>query len=238
MEDRKRRSAISLPAVPGIPARGMPSHHCCQNRTKRTFMLSDIVDHDAAIIARCVSGSDESAWAYFVSRYSRLIWGAIHKTFKASSYAYTLEDAEDLYGAFFLSLVENDFQKLRQFQSRNACSLSTWLTVVTVRMTIDHMRRQSARPRAAADPAAALLAEVIADGARNAEQLLMDAQQSASIARSLAGLSGLDREIYDLLYVKGVSPVDAARAMGITTAAIYTRKHRLIERLKQSLTEL
>jgi RNA polymerase sigma factor (sigma-70 family) len=201
-------------------------------------MPDDIGGQDAAIISRCVSGSDENAWAYFVSRYSRLVWSAIHRTFKASSCAYTLEDAEDLYGAFFLSLVENDFRKLRQFQSRNACSLTTWLTVVAVRMTIDHMRRQSARPVTVAGPAAALLADIIADKARNAEQLLMDAQRSASIARSLDSLSGHDREIYDLLYVKGVSPDDAARTMGTTAAAIYTRKHRLIERLKRSLADL
>jgi RNA polymerase sigma-70 factor (ECF subfamily) len=134
--------------------------------------------------------------------------------------------------------VENDFRKLRQFQFRNACSLSTWLTVVAVRMVIDHMRRQAVRPRTAVDPAGTLIADIIADDARNAEQLLMDAERSGSVARSLDGLSGHDREVYDLLYVKGVSPDDAARALGTTTAAIYTRKHRLIERLKRSLADL
>jgi RNA polymerase sigma factor (sigma-70 family) len=202
-------------------------------------MPADIGDRESIeLIARCVSGTDESAWDGLVDRYSRLIWSAIHKTFKASSYTYTSEDAEDLYGAFFLSLVENDFRKLRQFRSRNACSLSTWLTVVAVRMTIDHMRRQSVRPRAASDPAQTLLADVVDDGARNAEQLLMDAQRTASLARSLDALSGHDREVYDLLYVKGVSPDAAARAMGTTTAVIYTRKHRLIERLKRTLADL
>ena len=202
-------------------------------------MPVDSGDHDGVgLIARCASGNDESAWNHFVNRYSRLIWSAIHKTFKASSFAYSAEDVEDIYSAFFLSLVENDFRKLRQFQSRNACSLSTWLTVVAVRMAIDHMRRQAVLFRTTTDPAQALLADVMADAAPNAEQLLVNAQRSGSIARSIGGLSSQDREVYELLYVKGVSPDAAAQALGTTVAAVYTRKHRLVERLKKALADL
>jgi RNA polymerase sigma factor (sigma-70 family) len=228
-----------LPIIPGGSRQLICIIIRSERCTERSIMPLDVRDHDVRdIIARCISGSDESAWDLFVSRYSRLIWSAIHRTFKASNFSYTAEDAEDLYGAFFLSLVENDFRKLRQFQFRNACSPSTGLTVVAVHMTIDHMRHQAARPRTATDPAQALLAEVISDDAQNAEQLLMDAQRSGSIARSLDALSCSDQEVYDLLYVKGVSPDTAAQALGTTTAALYTRKHRLIERLKRSLVEL
>ena len=201
-------------------------------------MVEKRVIADSELLERCLSNKDAAAWDMFVQRFSKLIWSSIHRAFRSTSFASCPEDAEDVFGSIFLSLIEDDFRKLRQFRSRNACKLSTWLAVVSVNRTIDYMRRQSVRPRAVSDPVTAVLTEVVADGARNAEQQLMDAQRSASLARSLACLSGPDRDIYDLLYVKGVSPDDAARAMGTTTAAIYTRKHRLIERLKRSLAEL
>jgi DNA-directed RNA polymerase specialized sigma24 family protein len=54
---------------------------------------------------------------------------------------YTNEDTEDIYSSVFLSLIENNFKKLRQFRNKNACSLTTWLTIITSRMTIDYMRK-------------------------------------------------------------------------------------------------
>jgi len=193
---------------------------------------------DSALLERCLSGNDEADWDQFVRRYSRLIWSSIHKTFRASAFSHQPEDVEDIFGALFLSLVEDDFRKLRLFQSRNACSLSTWLAVVTVHATIDFMRRQRTCPHAASLHDDPVFAETIPDSLPNVEQLLMQAQKHESVVRSISELSGHDREVYELLYVQGVSPDAAARAMGVTTAAVYTRKHRLIERIKKSLDGL
>jgi len=162
---------------------------------------------DSALLERCISGNDEPAWDQFVRRYSRLIWSSIHKTFRASAFSYQPEDVEDIYSTLFLSLVEDDFRKLRLFRSRNACSLSTWLAVVTVHATIDFMRRQRTRPHAASlndDPA---FAETIADSIPSVEQLLMQAQKNESVTRSVSALSGQDREVYELLFVQGSPPM-------------------------------
>lgn len=178
---------------------------------------------------------DESAWERFVQRYSRLIWSSIHKALKLSSFPYTREDAEDIYSSLFVSLIEDDFRSLRQFQARNACQLSTWLTIVTVRKAIDHKRRQRFRLQSTAWREDGPPVDTVADTGKNAEQMLVDADEQASLAKSLGALSTGDRAIYELLYQQGLSPQDAARAMGISTAAVYTRKNRLIERIKKSL---
>ena len=102
--------------------------------------------NDLAIIRQCLDNADESAWAAFVEQYSRLIWSGIQKTFRSYFFRFSQEDIEDVFGTVFLSLVENDFRKLRQYRSENSCSLSTYLTVVTVRMAIDFMRRDKSRP--------------------------------------------------------------------------------------------
>jgi len=192
-------------------------------------------DPDRNLLLKCLFPQTEDAWEQFVRAYSRLIWSAIHRTFKASSFTYSPEDVEDIYSSLFVSLLEDDFRKLRQYQARNACSLSTWLTVVTVRKTIDHMRRQRTRPRTMAFPDDASIAETIADNAENIEQALMHAQKNESLARSINSLTSGDRQVYDLLYQRGLTPEAAARDMGTSSAAIYTRKHRLIEKLKKSM---
>lgn len=190
---------------------------------------------DRELIERCLSGSDDEAWELFVRRYSRLVWSAVHRTFRAASFAYLPEDAEDLFGTFFLSLIENDFQSLRQFQGRNACTLSTWMSVVASHMTIDHMRKAGNRRHASLDDPAGALSEVLSDGRDSIETVLLDQQRHSALHRSLLHLSADDRQVFDLLYKKGLTPESAARSLGITTAAFYTRKHRLIERLKKDI---
>ena len=193
---------------------------------------------DRELLTRCISRGDENAWEQFVRAYSRLIWSAIHRTFKASSFIYSPEDVEDLYSSLVVSLLEDDFRKLRQYQARNSCSLSTWLTVVTVRKTIDHMRRQRTRPHAMMCPDDGSVAETIADNGQNIEQFLIHAQENETLARSIDSLTNGDRQVYDLLYQRGLTPEAAARDMGTSAAAIYTRKHRLIEKLKKSLEKM
>lgn len=190
---------------------------------------------DLELISRCTSGSDEGAWEQFVRRYSNLIWSAIHRTFRASSFFYAAEDAEDLFGAVFLSLVEHDFRSLREFQGRNNCSLSTWLTVVAARRTIDHMRRTSTRNLRFLEDLPEAAVAGLADGRETAEEILISTQRNAAFVSTLDALSAEDRKVYDLLFREGRSMESAADLLGITTAAIYTRKHRLIERLKKRL---
>ncbi len=100
---------------------------------------------DDEIIRKCLNDEDGSAWEGFVRDYSRVIWGAIHRTFHACSFAYSPQDTEDVFSCVYLSLIENDFRKLRQFRGENACSLSTWLSVIAVRKSIDYVRKDKSR---------------------------------------------------------------------------------------------
>ena len=186
---------------------------------------------DADLIARCVVHDDIDAWGHFVRQYSKLIWSCIHKTFRTSSFHYAMEDVEDVYGAIFLSLLENNCKKLQQFQSRNACTLSTWLAVVSVRQTIDYLRRQRHYRTASSEEHGDLL-ETIADGRANMESVLMEKQQNEVFEKKLDSLSSQDRAMFDLLSSADIKPEVAAQRLGISTASFYTRKHRLIEKFK------
>ncbi len=190
---------------------------------------------DKELIERCVSGSDDAAWEEFVRQYGRLVWSGVHRTFRAASFSFAPEDAEDLFSSIFLSLVENDFESLRQFQGRNACTLSTWLTVVAAHRTIDFMRRSGNRRQVSLDDPVSAWSETLSDGRDSMEAVLCNRQLHASLHSSLTSLSSDDRQVFELLYQKGLSPESAARTLGISIGAVYTRKHRLIERLKKDI---
>jgi RNA polymerase sigma factor (sigma-70 family) len=125
---------------------------------------------DLELIKRCINGNDKAAWEIFVNDYSKLIWNSIRKTFLKYSFRYADEDVEDMYSSVFVSLVDNDFKKLRQFRSENACSVSTWLTVITIRMTIDFLRKD--KRHLVAEPAGddQDIWNLISDSSRRADQ--------------------------------------------------------------------
>lgn len=192
---------------------------------------------DSELIKRCLSDGDIGAWETFVRRYSRLIWNSVHKTFLSYSFQYTNEDVEDMYSALFLSLVENDFKKLRQFRGENSCAVSTWLTVVIVRMTIDYMRKDKRHHVLKSDQEDGDIWESIPDTRYRADKLIEEKQERESLEISMAGLSPRDEMIYDLLYNKGFSPEETAETLGLTASAVYSRKHRIIGKIKKATKE-
>ncbi len=191
--------------------------------------------HDQDLLARCISNEEPDAWELFVRKYSNLIWSSLHRTFHAYSYPYSTEDIEDAYGAIFLSLLEHDFRKLRQFEGRNACTLSTWLTVVAVRHAVDHMRRQKKHGRVASLEDESRLLDTAADTRHDLERDLTDRQTSAALATIVAGLKPEEQKLFGLLSDDRHSPEETARALKISVATFYTRKHRLIEKVKKMM---
>jgi len=192
---------------------------------------------ESGLIKRCLSGNDKTAWETFVRQYSRVIWGSIHKTFKTYSFQNSKEDAEDIYSSVFLSLVEDDFRRLRQFRSEDACTLPTWLTVVTVRKTIDYIRRDKRQLFVETELEEGDLLANHPDRCNGADALLEQKQKSTALESALAELSPGDRETYDLLFVKGLPPERVAERLGVSVSAIYSRKNRMIGKLKKSLQE-
>lgn len=199
-------------------------------------MQADLTDFE--LIERCLTGGDGAGWEIFVRKYSRLIWSSINKTFRAYAFRFNTEDTEDLCSAVFLSLLENDFYKLRQFSSRDACSLPTWLSVVTVRMTIDFMRKDSSHLFVAATGEDDDILETIRDNRYCAERLFEEKQESRLLSESADSLSDRDRMIFDLLYNRDTSPEEVARIMEMPVEHVYSRKHRITEKLKKNLKDV
>lgn len=193
-------------------------------------------DHE--LIRRCLDDEDRTSWEAFVRKYSRLIWNVIHKTFHNYSFTYSQEDVDDMYSSVFLSLVNNDFKKLRQFRGENSCSVSTWLSIITVRMTIDYMRKDKKHLIMESGEEDRDILDVIPDNEYRADRLLENKQRDESLKAAVDDLPARDGMIYDLIFNKGFSPEDAARTLGMTVAALYAKKHRIIKKIKKTIDTL
>jgi RNA polymerase sigma-70 factor (ECF subfamily) len=83
----------------------------------------------------------------------------------------------------------------------------------------------------------ALLAERLADASSPSNQILR--QEIADRVRSaIAQLTPSDREVVILKHLEELSFEEAAAVLGITTAALYSRYYRAIQRLHRLLNEI
>lgn len=198
---------------------------------KMTMDISDI-----ELINKCVNDNDREAWDVFAERHSKVVWNSVRKTFLNYSFRHTREDIEDMYGAVFLSLLENDFKKLRQFKSKNACSVSTWLAIITVRMTIDSLRKDKSRFHVDSAGEEVDVWEIVPDNRSRADGEIEKYQEEREFYHAIDSLPPKDRMIYDMLYKKGFSGEETAEMLNMSVASIYTRKHRIIEKIKKSVS--
>jgi RNA polymerase sigma-70 factor (ECF subfamily) len=195
--------------------------------------MNNLSDHE--LIRRCLDDEDRTAWEAFVRKYSKLIWNAIHKTFHQHGFAYQREDAEDVFSSLYLSLIENKFKRLREFRGENACALSTWLSVVTIRLTIDYLRKDKNHLNVKSGQEDSDIWDLIPDNRYQADTLVEKKQAGEKLKKSVDALSARDKMLYELTYNKGFSPEETAAAMGMSVAAVYTQKHRIIAKIKKNI---
>jgi RNA polymerase sigma factor (sigma-70 family) len=193
---------------------------------------------DDDILEQCLSFRDRKAWEVFVRAFSPVVWAAIHKTLYLYAFPHDDDDLEDIYETLFLSLLEKDCRKLRLFQKRNACSLTTWLTIITVRTTVDYMRKQKRYLRPVAEREGEAVEDAIPDISGLAGDVLEKREEADMFLSALETLPARDRMIYELLYTRNASPEEAAEIMGLSVSGIYSRKSRIIGKIKKYVRQV
>ena len=194
--------------------------------------------NDLDLVRRCAYEGDGQAWETFAGKYSPVIWSSVQKTFRAHFFPCRQEDVEDVFNSVFLALIESDFNKLRQYRGENSCSLQTWLAVVTIRMTIDYMRKDRRHLQVEPLQEGGDILENIPSRGRSPHDALEDKQTRTILVQALSGLPPGDRLIYRLLCERGVSPEQTAKILDISVATIYSRKNRIIGKLKKIISDV
>lgn len=187
-------------------------------------------EDEQILIDRCLGG-DQRAWSEFVERYTDLVYSSIHHSLRARGARMGSDEVEDLHNGIFLAFIERDGRKLRQFDGR--CRLTSWIKVVSVNYTIDRLRRR--RRVVSLDDSSGdgpgLIALLESDE-RVASESLETRQDLKLVAVVVAKLSKSERELVDLLFVQERPFPEIAERLGTSLGAVYTRKNRLIAKIK------
>lgn len=189
---------------------------------------------DLEILQACIAG-DRRAWQVFVERFTRYVYYLIQLTARRHQAPMSEAQLADLHNDVFLAMLEDDRRRLRAFEGRNGCSVRSWVRIITIRKTVDALRRRRVHLSLDAAPEAADAAPALAEPEPDAlEQLLArDAlAQRERLADLAARLSEQDRLLLELIYVQKLSAEAAAATLRVTRGALYTRKTRLIKRLQ------
>ena len=176
------------------------------------------------LLKRCISG-DKKGWNVFIQKYSRLIYHTVYKTFRVNSKFANPDDVNDLFQEVFTSLCADNSKKLRMFDPEKGCStLASWLRMITVRMTIDHLRKS--KPLTSIDD---LPTEPSQAGD---QEEIINEESLHSLRDLLEKLPAKDKLLVELFFMRELPPGEVAQMLHISVGAFYTRKNRVIERLK------
>jgi RNA polymerase sigma factor (sigma-70 family) len=185
-----------------------------------------MTEKEKTLIAGCLR-SEKAAWDAFVLQYSDLVYHTVKRTL-IHHHAQTRADlVEDLYQEFFLSLLRNDYKKLRQFRGAHDCSLASWLRLLAARLTIDFLRMQA--------PTSGEVARAMSRHGPDPAEPLLNKQQESLLNQAIQTLSPRDRILLDLCYRQALASEEIAQLLKISVNAVYAQKSRVLEKIREVL---
>ncbi len=195
------------------------------------------IEKEKDVVNRCLAG-EKQAWDEFVEKYSKLIYNAIYRTLELKGYKIESDLVEDLYQEFFISILKDDYRKLRKFTWKNDCSIATWLCVIARNMIFDFIRKdikargrtESIDKEAGGEDTKTLLKELLVSSEKIAHEELSDAEEVALLEKAIAKLLTEDRVLLEMIYYQELSFEEIAKTLNKSIDALYMQKKRLIER--------
>ena len=163
-----------------------------------------MTEKEKTLIASCLR-SEKPAWDSFVLQYSNLVYHTIKKTLVRHHTDPHSDVVEELYQEFFISLLQNECKKLRQFRGAHGCSLASWLRLLTVRLTIDFLRKQG--------PTSGEVAGATSRYGPDPAEPLLNEQQERLVNQAIHTLSPRDRILLDLCYRQALAFEEVAQLL-------------------------
>lgn len=148
-------------------------------------------------------------------------------------------DGDDLVQEVWLCLMRDDAARLRQWDPARGSSLESYVAMVSRSEASKVLRREQAVKRGGdADIGALEDARGVAGG-HDPEAVAVGRSLQADLDSHLAEqLAPKGRLILRLLYTDGLSPPEAARAIGCTTQVVYNWQHKIRSLIRARLAEV
>ncbi|MDD5729576.1 MAG: RNA polymerase sigma factor [Candidatus Omnitrophica bacterium] len=188
---------------------------------------------DFEFIRKCCSGNRQS-WEEFVDKYSRLIYNYIYAVLRSSGVDTRQDTIKDIFQEIYLILAKDNYKKLRAFKAKNGCSLASWLRLVVVNFTIDHLRKQKQEIFLDQQNDEELsLKDILADKSEPVLHRLIAEENSADLADCFRKLQNDDRYFLEL-HINQALPLEELKVhLKVSRGAVDMRKSRIIAKLKE-----
>lgn len=186
------------------------------------------VRHEWAVIQRAIAGDSEALEDLFTRHRQKLLRVAFRVL-------HNREDAEDALQDALL----NAYQNLGTFQGQS--QFSTWLTRIVLNAALMKRRRERVRLHASLEEKrgnGVTFEQILADARPTPEQVCVQVQNRLLVTELLLRLAPTIRAALHLRYVHGLTLVQAARAAGVSLAAMKTRLFRGRQQLAWQVSEV
>ncbi len=187
-----------------------------------------MTDKEKNLFGACLDG-EKSSWDAFVLQYAGLVYHTIKKTFNHYYTESRGDVVEDLFQDFFLTLIRDNFAKLRQFKGDRGCSLASWLRVIATRQTIDFLRGQETSTARAVGNFPSDLPDPPGS--------MIDQESNKLLSQVLETLPPRDRLFIQLYFQRSLSPKEVASVLRVSVSAVYTQKSRVLDKLREALNK-
>jgi RNA polymerase sigma factor (sigma-70 family) len=187
---------------------------------------------DLEFVQRCIK-ADKQAWDEFLNKYSRLIYNYIYSVLKTKGTVLTQENIHDLFQEIFLSLINDNFKKLKTFQARNGASLASWLRQVVVHYAIDYLRRL--KPALSLDEEIEegfSLKDIISNGSESVRSVLMQEEKRSHLKDCIERLNNNDKYFLELYLNRGLKLEEIKKVLRISRGAVDMRKAGIMSALR------
>jgi RNA polymerase sigma-70 factor, ECF subfamily len=188
---------------------------------------------DERILLDGMLNDDPAAWREFNVRYARLIYRCITRVTSRFSSIVGPDDVREIYAMLCMSLLANDKRKLRSFEPGRGNKLGSWIGMLAIHAAYDFLRGLKREPMRASLGEAEMMSSELPDPF---ESYLMR-QRAEIVSLLLSRFSDKDREFVTLYFGEGLQPEQVAARMGISVKTVYSKKHKIRNRLEALLLE-
>jgi RNA polymerase sigma-70 factor (ECF subfamily) len=183
------------------------------------------LEPDSQLVQQCLQG-DDLAWEKLVRLHTRRIYNICYR------FTSQRHEAEDLTQEVFLRI----YRTLGKFQSEQG-AFTTWMTIVTRNLLIDHHRRTK-RDRITDSMEDAPQVETKRAPGPLPDQAALASELSDQVQRALAKLSPDLREAVILRDLQGIEYSEIQRILGVPEGTVKSRINRGRIELAKRLEEM
>jgi len=143
------------------------------------------------------------------------------------------EQTADIFHDIFVSLVSDNFHKLKSFKGKNGCSLASWLRKITINFTIDYVRKYKPLVSLEEEKAEKVtLKDILPAEIPHPSEVLTARQNIETLQECISLLSTEDRYFVELHLYRRMDLEMLRVHLRISRSAIDMRKSRIFDRLR------